>query len=787
MNISEYKYLTADSRSVFDSDNTIFAAIRTDIGDGHRYISELYRKGVRAFIVADIPDDCDAPDATFLVTNDVPTTLGNIAHERLGNFDRGIVITGSIGKTKTKELLFSAFQELGYDVRRSPRSWNSSIGVPLAIWDMTIDGTNADVFITEAGIDGPQQGDFISDILANSHKMGIITPITDEHDEAFKSHSDKIKEKLKLLAACDTIIYDNSDPLVEQLLKEIGTASGKPPQLYPIEQNSFSSIYHALADKALELHGIPENERRYSLNNKTLVNKKRQITDGNFGNTIICDYFTHDLRSLQEALDFMRRRATPAHGSVLVLDDLQHLQSLDSDGLADIYRQAFALAYSFGVECTLCISKEYEKLCGGKVEDASNVRIINDLRSFLDSYHNGELLRNKQILLFGKSDGPIGEVAAAMESAGHDTTLEIDLDALTHNYNHFRSLVPSGTGIIAMVKASAYGLGPIEIGKTLQSIGAASLAVAVIEEGIALREAGIRMPVLVLNPVTNRYPALFAHQLEPVVFSLDELDRLVAEAEAYGTKAYPLHIKLDTGMHRVGFTAEECPLIATRLADTTAVKVKSVFSHLATADCLDLDSYTYRQLDAFSNMTTELEKHLGYRFERHILNTAGMMRFAGCGGYEMARLGIGLYGISPYDDPNNTKLQAVATFRSHIISVKKFDAGTPIGYGCNGIVQNNNSLIATVPVGYADGINRRLGNGRACFFVKGTECPTIGNICMDLCMIDVSAVPGIAVGDAVEIFGTQMRVERIADILETIPYEVLTAVSQRVKRTYVKN
>lgn len=784
MNINKYKYLTADSRSVFAPADTVFAAIRTDIGDGHRYIHELYKKGVRAFIVEEIPEDLKQSNATFLVCDDVPGTLGKLARQRLGDFDKGIVITGSVGKTKTKELLFSFLQLSHTEVRRSPRSWNSSIGVPLAIWDMTSE-PGADIIITEAGIDGPQQGDFLAEVLGNSHKIGILTPITDEHDEAFASHSDKIKEKLKLLAACDTIVYDNSDPLVGQLLEE-QVASGRKAKLYPVEKGEYATIYHALAIKTFDLLGIKSLYRDSFGETEVLANLRRQITEGNFGNTIICDNFTPDLRSLQDALDFMRRRATPAHGSILILGDLQYGICPNEDAANALYRQAFAMALCFGVEHIYCTSFDYTYILNniGKTSDSSVTLISID--ELCSQYLSGNLLRNKQILLFGPQHDFLTDLADEIESAGHDTTLEIDLDALVHNYNYFRSLVPAGTGIIAMVKASAYGMGPVEIGKTLQSSGAASLAVAVIEEGIALREAGIVMPIMVLNPVTNRYPALFDNELEPVVFSLHELEQLIAVCEMYAHDDYPIHIKLDTGMHRVGFTREQFADIAALLAGTNSVKVKSVFSHLATADCLDLDSYTQQQLNAFGAMTAELEALLGYSFKRHILNTAGMMRFADCGGYEMARLGIGLYGISPYPNPGNTNLQPVATFRSRIISLKKFDAGTPIGYGCKGVVERDNSIIATVPVGYADGINRRLGNGRACFVVNGIECPTIGNICMDLCMLDVSAVPGVAVGDAVEIFGTQMPVERIADALETIPYEVLTAVSQRVKRTYVK-
>ena len=741
-----YDYLVTDSRSVFNPSKTIFAAIRTDLGDGHNYISDLYRKGVRAFIVDNLLENAPA-DATFIVTPNVPKYLSDIARTRTSSLSKGIIVTGSVGKTTMKELLYQSL--IGEcDVRRSPRSWNSSIGVPLAIWDMTRKPGDNPFLITEAGIDGPGQGQFLSEILAGSHSTAVITPITDEHDEAFKCHADKIKEKIDLISHCSTIIYADTDAkLRTQLEMRMPNAN-----LIAVKQDGHTSIYHALAAKVIEHIGIPSQALK-KLDTLPLVNKRREISAGSFGNTIYRDYFTADLRSLQDALDFMLRHTSPLHSTALFLGDL-----IDG-GQAE----AVKLAQAFGID---------------RIEPMSE--------DLLTRIHAGNEFRDMQILLFGKDNECFSKVAEALESAGHDTTLEVDLDAMAHNYNHYRSLVPPGTGIVAMVKASAYGVGAVETGKNLQSLGASYLAVAVIEEGITLREAGITMPIMVLNPVTNRYPALFAHHLEPAVFSYEELDRLISEAEAAGVSDYPVHIKLDTGMHRVGFLDNHLEEIARRLNATKAVRTASVFSHLATADCLDMDAYTKQQLSTFYHMTNRLEGLLGNTFKRHILNTAGMMRFAGCGKYELARLGIGLYGISPYPGPEGEALRPVAAFRSHIISLKHWPKGTPIGYGCRSITPEDDAVIATVPVGYADGVNRHFGRGNASFVVRGIECPTIGNICMDLCMVDVSGVPDVSVGDSVEIFGPEMPVERLASILDTIPYEILTSVSQRVKRVYVK-
>ncbi len=747
MNPYDYKYLLVDSRSVFDAPATVFAAIRTDLADGHDYIPQLYDLGVRAFIAERRPEGC--PDAEFMIVDNVADTVAELARRRPVPDGKGVVVTGSVGKTIVKELIWQALTRAGKHVLRSPRSWNSSIGLPLAVLDMTSASTDADAYIIEAGIDAPGQAARLADVLGTSCTTGVITPITAEHDEAFDSHAQKIEEKLRLVAGCKTVYYADTDP---ELKRRVEALPGV--KAVAVEQGSHPTIFHALAAAVTGGRGDVDTLQP--------VNKRREISSAARGNTIIRDNFTADIRSLREALDFMRRQSGPSTGAVLILGRLVHRP--DEPEVSALYAEARRLAAHFGVDRVLTVSPE--------VADAEPLDLSG--------------LRDRRILIFGEADDTLTDIADSLEAAAHDSTLEVDLDALVHNYNHYRSLVPAGTGIVAMVKASAYGMGAVEVGKALQSNGAAYLAVAVIDEGIALRQAGITMPLMVLNPVTNRYTELFDKYLEPAVFSIDELRRLVSEAKKAGVRHYPVHIKLDTGMHRVGFTRSQLGELLDELRSTDAVRVESVFSHLATADCLDMDDYTRGQLDLFAAMSSDLSDGLGYTFRRHILNTAGMMRFADTGGYEMARLGIGLYGISPYKGTDGDALRPVATFRSRIISLKHWPAGTPIGYGCKGRTTAADSIIATVPVGYADGVNRRLGNGATSFIVRGVECPTIGNICMDLCMIDVTAVPGVAVGDEVEIFGKNKPVELLAEILGTIPYELLTSVSPRVRRIYVK-
>mgnify|MGYP002601485440 CR=1 FL=1 len=745
------KNLVTDSRSVLYPEETVFAAIQTRVGDGHNYICVLYSKGVRVFLVDRTIDTGLFPEAVFIMVHSVNEALVNLGRARLEDFENGIVITGSKGKTTVKELLYTSLLDK-CDVCRSPRSWNSSIGVPLAVWHMT-EGRLPDYMITEAGIDGPGQSRVLKKMLGQSHKTAIITPVTNEHDSEFTSHADKVCEKLAIVEDCTLIVYADSDPV---LCEEIVRLQKNRPNLRAVAvgQGAHPTIFHALVDAVLREMGVVDID----VDSRTIVDTRREIQTGVFGNTIISDFFTPDLTSLREALDFMRRQSGSMENSVLMLGHLL-------PGRQETYEAAFAMASDYGISNVLCIAEGSEA----------------KTYSILDRYHSGTLYRDSRILLFGADRA----FADALCGAGHDTVLEVNLDAIIHNYNYYRRLLPAGTGIVGMVKASAYGMGAVEIGRTLQSQGAAYLAVAVVDEAVALRNAGITMPIMVLNPVTNQCPALFAYNIEPAVFSIDELKLLIETAAREGVSGFPIHIKLDTGMHRVGFIDEQLDELIECLRGQSSLRVASVFSHLATADCLDMDEYTRLQIDKFYDMSAKIRQGIGTDFDRHILNTAGMMRFADCGPYEMTRLGIGLYGVSPLPPSEAADLQTVATFKSRIISLKHWPAGTPIGYGCRGVTSRD-SIVATVPVGYADGVNRRLGRGNASFVVRGVACPTIGNICMDLCMVDVTDAVDVAVGDEVEIFGPSASVEVLAETLGTIPYELFTWVSPRVRRIYYR-
>lgn len=732
--------LMTDSRSLCVADEALFFALKTTVNDGHRYIPELYRKGVRAFVVEEIPEIMrGVEDADFLVVEDTLKALQRLAAYVRRQFDIPVVgITGSRGKTIVKELVYAALQKAGRRVVRSPRSWNSQIGVPLSLWRLEPD---TEVAIFEAGIDHSGQMAALEDIIKPT--IGVLTVITDEHASGFESKEAKVAEKRILLKDCQTVIEGSDN---REVAAQILVALNEDPAL---------------------LDGIQE------------VSTRLDVHDGVNDCLMIYDEFTCDFESLRLALDFMARRKTASRRNTVILGDLLHREGSD---IAKLYSDVASLLRLAGVDRLICVGKEISS-CSSVFDPLMASEFMTSTEEFLERYNISQF-DSELILIKGSADACFDRIRRRLESPRHQSILEVNLDAVVDNFNTFKSLLKPQVGLVAMVKASGYGTGALELAKTLQSQGAAYLAVAVIEEGVALRRAGITMPILVLNPISTNYQALFASGLEPTVFSTRELQLLIDEAAHFGRTDYPIHIKLDTGMHRLGFIENEIDDLVKMLNATDKVRVSTVFSHLATADCLDQDAYTQSQFDAFEQMTGALAAGLDYPFKRHILNTAGIMRYPDSQ-YDFVRLGIGLYGISPLpDESTKIKLRTVARLCSTIISMKTWPATTTVGYGRRGVLDKE-SVIATVPIGYADGIDRHFGCGHASFVVNGVLCPTVGNICMDICMIDVTDA-NAKIGDRVEIFGPEAPIEALADILGTIPYEVLSSVSPRIHRIYFR-
>ncbi len=796
--------LLTDSRSLTYPDESLFFAIRTRNNDGHRYLCELYDHGVRNFVVDHVPSSMQhLPEVNMLVVQDVKVALQNIARHHRNNFSAPVIgITGSRGKTTVKEWLYQLLQD-DYSIVRSPRSYNSQIGVPLSIWEMN---EKTDLAVFEAGISLPDEMSLLQSMIKPN--LGIITNIGDEHRDGFKSMREKCEEKVMLFRDCDCIIYNGDDPLISDVVasacltvKEIAWSlhdSDRPLFISKItKHHDATDIYYSFlqrdnkitipftADTDIEnaIHCLavmlyfnrPSDLLCARMSALSPVGTRLNVIEGVNNCLLIYDSYTSDFHSLMPALDFMERRATKLRSSTVIISDVMH-ETMDS---ATLYRSIAQLLKQKNIDRVIGIGEEISR--NSRYFDV-NSTFYPTTSDFLAQVSTSDF-DNELILIKGAAQFHFERLSDILEAKQHETVLEVNLDSVVHNYNNFRSRVKPETGIVCMVKASGYGAGSYELAKTLQSQGAAYLAVAVLDEGVDLRKAGITMPIMVLNPKVVNYKTLFSYNLEPEIYSFDILDEIIREAQKYGITDYPVHIKLDTGMHRLGFLEKDMPDLLAVLESQNAITPRSIFSHLAAADCPEIDDYTRQQFDYFDRCCDKLQEGFNHHILRHILNSTGITRFPEhqC---DMVRLGICLYGIPTMPDRSQSDLRPVSSLHTVIISIKEWDEGTTIGYSRRGVLKRR-SRIATIPVGYADGIDRHLGNGNASVFINGHRCPTIGNICMDVCMIDVTDTT-CQVGDAVEIFGENISVMELAEKLDTIPYEILTSVSSRVKRVYYR-
>lgn len=802
----EIKTLMTDSRSMTDERESLFFALRTSTNDGHNYIRDLYNRGTRNFVVDRIDKiGSDMSDANFLVVDNVIKALQRIASCHRRKFEIPVVgITGSRGKTTVKEWLYQMVHP-DYDVVRSPRSYNSQIGVPLSIWKLD---SYTEMAFFEAGIS--QKGEMVSLAQVIVPTIGIFTNIGIDHRDGFDSIEHKACEKALLMRDCHTVIFNADDVIVNNAIMKVcpgkqyftWSRTNADASVYIIrveklitcseityryDGQEYTVTVPFVADSDIEdvLHclafvvyiGMQPDEIKARMRSLMAVGTRLSVLEGVNNCLLIYDNYTSDLHSLTPALDFMHRRSTSSRSSTVILSDIMH-EHMPS---GKIYKEAAAALKRYGVNRFIGIGPEISRYAG--LFDRS-ARFYADTAEFLAGMSPSDF-DSELILIKGASSFGFRSITEILEARHHETVLDVNLDSVVHNFNHFRSMLRPTTGIVVMVKASGYGAGSYEIAKTLQSQGAAYLAVAVLDEGVELRRAGITMPIMVLNPKVVNYKSMFAYNLEPEVFTFEMLEEIIHEAAKRGISGYPVHIKFDTGMHRLGFVEEDIPRLIEMFSVQDSVMVKSVFSHLATADCEDMDDYTLQQLTLFDTCCARFAQGLGHDkpFLRHILNSAGIARFPAYQ-YDMVRLGICLYGVATMDIPQMHGLKLVSSLHTIIISIKEWPAGTTIGYGRRGVVDKQ-SVIATIPIGYADGLNRHLGNGHACVWINGHRCPTIGNICMDACMIDVTGVE-CKVGDAVEIFGEHIPVSELSDILGTIPYEVLASVSTRVKRVYYR-
>ena len=800
--------LLTDSRSLALPGETIFFALRTDAGDGHNYIPDLYDKGVRNFVVAN--DYFPLPEcsgANYLSVESPLEALQALAtfHRRRFRELPVIGITGSRGKTTVKEWLYQLLKD-DYRIVRSPRSYNSQIGVPLSLWEID---NNTDLAIIEAGISTTGEMDNLQAMIRPT--IGIITNLGSEHNDGFASMEQKAQEKAKILYNCESVVYCADDPLVTHTISplvESGVATEMswsrnhceaPLQVESTDRGEKNITVHYTYDGERSEVIIPFTADR-DLDNAiiclavllqlgldreviaermaalTPVGTRLNVIEGVNNCTVIVDSYTSDYYSLTPALNFMTRRAGNRPCTV-ILSDLG-TESYSGD---ELYIRVSELLKTKRVNRLMGIGKEMCRY-SHYFNELPHARFYNDTQEFMNDFAKGDF-DDETILIKGDPRYGFSQIIDLLEAKQHMTVMEVDLNALAHNFKFFKSLIKPGTKTIGMVKASGYGAGSYEIAKTLQDCGCDYLAVAVHDEGVELRKASITMPVIVLNPNGVNYKAMFQYRLEPELYSIEMTRDLIKEGKRYGVQDFPVHIKIDSGMHRLGFTREQLPELIELLKGQNIVTPASVFTHLSVADEPEQDAYTQGQFAYYDDCASMLQQSFDHYIMRHVLNTSGIVRFPERQ-YDMVRIGIGLYGIRTLTDGSEEMLKPVSALRSIIISIKQWPAGTTIGYGRHGLLERD-SLIATVTIGYADGFDRHFGNGAVKMWVNGKLCPTVGNVCMDAVMIDVTDAP-CKVGDTVEIFGEHVPIEQLSEARGTIPYEILTSVSPRVKRVYYR-
>ena len=797
-------WLLTDSRSLCFPEETLFFALRSSRNDGHRYIDDLYRRGVRNFVV-DAKGILEyhangtesMKDANFLIVPSPLAALQRLAERHRDEFNVPIVgITGSNGKTMVKEWLYQLLLP-SQKIVRSPRSYNSQIGVPLSVWLLN---EQTEVGIFEAGISQPGEMFALRDIIQPT--IGVLTTLGPAHQENFRSMEEKCMEKLELMHDTEAMVYPSDNDIVSRCIRRMNYKGEKISWSMCDEQAAFfvkevkgmrityiwqgeencytipfideASIENSITCAAVALYmGVTPSQLADRMPKLEPVAMRLEVKPGQRGCVIINDSYNNDVNSLDIALDFMNRRE--ATKKTLVLSDIYQSGTAPEA----LYTQVSELAVKRGIDKFIGIGPELSAQAD-KIQIADKA-FFADVPHFLSSEaFTG--LRNELILLKGARNFGFDQITELLEQKVHETILEVNLNAVVDNLNYFRSFLKPDTKMVCMIKADAYGAGAIEIAKTLQDQRVDYLAVAVADEGVTLRKAGITSNIMIMNPEMTAFKTMFDYDLEPEVYSFRLLDALIKAARKEGITGWPVHIKFDTGMHRLGFDpVDDIYKLVDRLKHQTAIIPRSVFSHFVGSDSDGFDDFSAQQFALFQEGSEKLQAAFSHRILRHMDNSAGIEHFPERQ-MDMCRLGIGLYGVDPRD---NHILHTVSTLKTTILQLRHVPKGETVGYSRKGKIERD-SVIAAIPIGYADGLNRHLGNRNCYCLVKGQKAEYVGNICMDVAMIDVTDIPCVE-GDQVEIFGEHLPVTVLSDTLDTIPYEIMTGVSNRVKRVYFQD
>ncbi|GAB7086453.1 bifunctional UDP-N-acetylmuramoyl-tripeptide:D-alanyl-D-alanine ligase/alanine racemase [Marinifilum fragile] len=796
----EIQSISIDSRSLYLPEETVFFAIVGDRHDGHKYISDLYQKGVRAFVISNNELDFSKyANASFVLVEDTLKALQTLTARHREHFNSPVIgITGSNGKTIVKEWLNQVLQNT-HKVVRSPKSYNSQVGVPLSVWNLN---SNANLGIFEAGISQPEEMHKLAEIIQPS--IGVFTHLGQAHRENFEDKQHLLSEKLKLFATCKKVVYCSDDALVVnsfvvnlepnqkqytwarnkhafcRVLKEVQKGKhthitiqvGKNTSEFTIPFTDRASVDNAITTYVTALVlGVDEWGLKQEMLKLEPVAMRLEIKEG-FGNcTLINDYYNSDLGSLEIAIDLMNQQQ-PDKKKCIILSDIYQSGYTDKR----LYRAVAKLVAKQKIDRIIGIG---ERISLQTDLFGDNAVFYKDTDLFLSQFNRSKF-QDEVILIKGARDFHFERISNALQFKAHRTVLEVDLNAMVHNLNYFRSLLKPQTKLTVMVKAFSYGSGSVEIANLLQYHRVDYLAVAIADEGVELRNAGINIPIIVMNPEPHSFETMIEYNLEPEIYNLKILHEFQQALRKNVVKNYPIHIKLDTGMHRMGFMELELDDLIAQIQNNDHFYIRSVFSHLAGADEEQHDDYTRYQIQLFKQWSDKIRQNFSYTIDRHVLNSAGIERFADAQ-FEMVRLGIGLYGVSAV---HQDKLMNVSTLKTTISQIKTVSKENTIGYGRKGVLEKD-ARIGVIPIGYADGFSRKLSNGLGKVLVNGKLCPVVGNVCMDMSMIDLSDVEARE-GDAVTIFGNDYPVSQMAEQLDTIPYEILTTVSRRVKRIYLQ-
>lgn len=786
--------VSIDSRSLQNNSETLFFALTGPNHDGHQYISELAQKGVTHFVVSQKPQTSDN-SLTFYVVKDTLVALQKLATYYRQEFDIPVIgITGSNGKTIIKEWL-NFLLNPDYNIIRSPKSYNSQVGVPLSVLGIN---EKHNLAIFEAGISTINEMEHLQKMIRPT--IGVLSNIGSAHDEGFEDLAEKIKEKLQLFKSVSVLILNKNKTIEVFIPSKIKTFTwssndksadvfvmtaekGDETQLkityndlcftVEIPFQDQASIENAIQCLMVLLH-LQYKQDVIQERMKFLypVEMRLKVKNGINNTAIIDDSYASDFQSLKIALDFLENQKQYKKKTLILSDIFQ-------SGLPDdeLYSKVSQLIVSNKINRVFVIGDTISKYAK-KFPNCKTFQSTDDFLNHIDEIN----FENETLLIKGARNYHFEEIVAALEEKTHETVLEINLNAISHNLNFFKSKLDINTKLMVMVKAFGYGNGGFEIAKLLEYHKIDYLGVAFADEGIALKTAGITLPIMVMNPETTSFSAIIQHQLEPEIYSFKGLQSFLKLAVAKKLKHVPIHIKLDTGMHRLGFQAADINQLTSILKDNSHIQVKSILSHLAASDDLELIDFTLHQIEQFEEMSTTLINELDYVPIRHLLNTSGISNFTNAQ-YDMVRLGIGLYGIS--NDAEEQKfLEVVSTLKSVISQIRILQEGESVGYGRR-FMATKTTKVATIPIGYADGISRQLGNEKGYVMIKNKPAKIIGSVCMDMMMVDVTDIE-CKEGNEVIIFGKKPTVTEIAQQLQTIPYEILTSISQRVKRIFYR-